>query len=139
MANQLYNNFKSRLFKGEIDLDDHDFKVGLLTSAYTPDIDTHVSWSDVSGNETTGSGYNAGGEALAGLSVTNDTAADKAVWDASNVTWNSATLNAYYAVIYDTSASDALVGLYDFGESKGSSDGDFTVNWDSSDGVVNGA
>lgn len=40
-------------------------KMGLLTSAYTPNLSTHVHWSDVSANETTGTGYVAGGAALA--------------------------------------------------------------------------
>ena len=39
-------------------------KMGLLTSSYTPSLTNHVFWSDVNANETSGTGYTAGGAAL---------------------------------------------------------------------------
>lgn len=40
-------------------------KMALLTSSYTPNLSTHVHLSDVNANETSGTGYTAGGVALA--------------------------------------------------------------------------
>lgn len=42
-------------------------KLALVTSAYSPDQDTHVFWSDVSTAElATGNGYTTGGNTIAG-------------------------------------------------------------------------
>lgn len=59
-----------RIMLGEIHLIAHTFSARLLTTAYTPNLDTHDDWADVSANEAAGTGYTAGGQALASKTVT---------------------------------------------------------------------
>ena len=74
----VYNEFKKELLKGLIDLDGHTLKMMLVTG-YTPNIDTHNGYSDVSSYEVSGTNYTAGGATLGSPAVTEDTANDKGV------------------------------------------------------------
>ena len=56
----IYNEFKEELLLGNIDMDGHTFKVMLVTG-YTPNIDSHNGYADVSAQEESGTGYTAGG------------------------------------------------------------------------------
>lgn len=48
-----------------------NFKIALVTSAWTPNNSTNEVWADVSANEiAAGNGYTAGGGALTGVSLT---------------------------------------------------------------------
>jgi len=138
MADQVYNSFKARIMNDEVgDLATDDLRVALLDSAYTPDIDNHATWGDVSANEVTGTGYTAGGEQLSGVSVTTDDTDDEGVIDANDVTWASSTIDAAYAVVYDSTSTDNdLVAVFDFGGEKSSSSGDFKIQWNS-EGLLN--
>lgn len=136
MANMVYNNFKEEVMEGTFDLINDTVKIALLSSGHTPDKDTHTAWSDVSGDEVSGTGYTTGGETLAGKAVSQDDTDDEGVFDANNVTWSSSSITAQYAVVYDTTASNKLICLIDFGSDQTSSNGDFTVQFDS-EGVVN--
>ena len=99
MANQIFNSFKRDVINGSIDLDTDTIKLMLVTSSYTPNIDTHTKRSDVT-NEVTGTGYTAGGVALANKTVTVNTTTDKGVFDADDVTISTATITARGAVLY---------------------------------------
>lgn len=137
MADVVYNGFKKHIMDGTIDLDTDTIKVALVTSSYTPDVDNHVYWSDVT-NEVTGTGYTAGGATLANPSVTQDNTNDKGVFDADDVTWSSSTITARGAVLYkDTGSASTspLICYFDFGSDKSSSNGDFTIQW-SADGII---
>lgn len=127
----VYNEFKSKIQDGTIDLDTDDIRVALLTSAYTPDIDTHHTWGDISANEVSGSNYTAGGEQLTTVVITTDDANDLSKFDADDVTWQTSTITAQYAVVYYSSGGTDtwLVSYYDFGEDKISENGDFKVQW----------
>ena len=130
----LYNEFKRALLAGEIDLDAHTIKVALVTG-YTPDTDAHTGWSDVSGDEVSGMGYSAGGEALANKAVSLESGDDRGKFDADDVTWSSLDAGTpSHAILYDDShASDALIGYIEI--STASNGGDYTLQW-SSDGIV---
>jgi len=134
----VYNWAKSDFLKGNIDLDT-SAKCALLTTAYTPDIDSHRYWSDVSAYEVAGTGYTAGGATLTNVSTTVDTANDRAYIDADDTSWSNATLsNLRYAVIYYPTgdpATSPLVGYINFGSTKSLTDGTFTIAWDSG-GVI---
>jgi len=110
----------------------------LLSSAYTPNQDSHDYLDDVVANEVTGTGYTAGGQALASKTVTYDAATNTTKFDAADVTWSSSSVTARYAVVYDdsgaTNASKALIAYYDFTTDRASSNGDFIVRW-GTDGV----
>jgi len=115
MADFFYDNFKEYIGDATIDLDGHTFKCGLLDDGHTPDV-THDDWADVSGDEVSGAGYTAGGATLANVTWTN--VGGTITFDADNPTWTSASFTARYGVIYDSSASDKLMRLFDFDENR---------------------
>lgn len=117
---------------GSIDLDTDDIKVMLVTSAYVPNIDTNTKRSDVT-NEVTGTGYTAGGQSLAGKTVTQDNTDDEGVFDANDVTWSASTITARGAVLYKSrggaASADELVCYFDFVTDFSSTAGNFTITW----------
>lgn len=135
MASVVVNNAKALLLNGGLDLDTDTIKCALLTSSYSPNIDTNVYWSDISANEVSGTGYSAGGAALSGKSVTVDNTGDKGVFDASDVTWGSSTITARFAALYkDTgvAGTSPIVCVFDFSTDKSSSSGNFIIQWNAS-------
>jgi hypothetical protein len=118
MASVIYNSFKYDNSTGAIDLDGDAFKMMLVTSTYTPNIDTHTKRSDIT-NEVTGTGYTAGGAALASIVVSNDLTNDRTKFASANVSWTTATITARGAVIYKSrggaATADELVCYLDFG------------------------
>jgi hypothetical protein len=140
MPSKLYGQFIQAAFNKEIDFDTDTIKVALLTNAYTPDQDAHNYFDDVVANEVSGAtGYTAGGNTLANKTVTYSAGTNTLVLDADDVTWASSTITARYAVVYDaspaTNATRPLIGYVDFGSDQSSSNGNFTITWDST-GIV---
>lgn len=139
MANVLYNSFKRDLMNGAIDLDTDTLKVMLVTSAYTPNIDSHTKRSDIT-NEVSGTGYSAGGATLANKTVSADNTDDEGVMDCDDITWTSSTITARGAVIYKSrggaSSADELIGYIDFGSDQVSSSGNFTITVNA-EGLIN--
>jgi hypothetical protein len=138
MASKLYGNFLLKALNKEVDFDTDTIKVALLTSSYTPNQDTHDYFNDVSTYEVSGTGYTAGGATLASKTATYDSGTNVIVLDAADVTWSSSTITARYAVVYDstgTSSTSALIGYVDFGSDQSSTNGNFTITWDST-GIV---
>ncbi len=76
---------------------------------------------------------------MANKTNTYNSATNVIVLDADDVTWASSTITARYAVIYNaTPATDAtrpLIGYVDFGSDQSSTNGNFTITWDST-GIV---
>jgi hypothetical protein len=135
MASKIYGSLVAKAFNKEVDWDSDTIKVALVSSAYTPNQDTHDYLDDVIANEVTGTGYTAGGQALASKTVTYDAANNVTVLDAADVTWAASTITARYAVVYDdagaTNAQKVLLGYVDFGSDQSSTNGNFTITWDS--------
>lgn len=127
-------------FNKEIDLvggTDAPF-VGLTTSAYTPNQDTHDYWNDVT-NEISGTGYTANGYAITGDDLTQAT--NVLTWDSSDdPSWTTATFTTRRAVYYDrTPATDAtrpLISWVDFGADEVVAAGTFTIVQNAS-GIAN--
>lgn len=138
MASKVYGNALKAAFNKEVDYDTDTIKVMLLTSAYTPNQDSHDYLDDVVANEVTGTGYTAGGAALASKTVTYDAATNTLKFDAADVTWASSSITARYAVVYDdspaTNATKPLLAYFDFTTDRASSNGDFIVRW-GTDGI----
>jgi hypothetical protein len=85
-----------------------------------------TDWATNVAAEITGTGYTAGGLALAGVSWT--TTADVTTLTCSNPQWTGATFTANQAVFYDSSASTIqLICFWDFGGSVSVTDGPFTL------------
>lgn len=138
MPSKLYGSFLVKALNKEVDYDTDTIKVALLTSSYTPDQDAHDYLNDVSTYEVSGTGYTAGGNTLASKTVTYDSANNVIVLDAADTTWASSTITARYAVVYDstgTASTSALIGYVDFGSDQSSTNGNFTITWDST-GIV---
>lgn len=139
MADVIYNSFKRDIMNGSIDLDTDTINVMLVTSAYTPDQDAHTKRSDIT-NEVAGTGYSAGGAALAGKSVTADNTDNEGVFDATDLTWAASTITARGAVLYKArggaSSADELICFFDFTTDRSSSAGDFTIQWNA-EGILN--
>ncbi|MEM4720574.1 MAG: hypothetical protein QXT73_00755 [Candidatus Methanomethylicaceae archaeon] len=142
MPSVVYNILKQKLMTGDVRLDgsgSQTFKVALVTSSYTPDIDNHTSWANIT-NEVSGAGYTSGGATLSGLTVFRDLTNDKGVFDANDVVWTNSTITARGAVIYRSDPSDPtqrwLVCYFDFTTDKSSSSGDFTIQWNAN-GILN--
>ena len=139
MPSKLYGNFLAKALNKEVDWDSDTIKVALVSSSYTPNQDTHDYFDDVSSYEVTGTGYTTGGQTLGSKTVTYDSANNVIILDAADTTWSSSTITARYAVIYDdsgaTAASKALIGYVDFSSDQSSTNGNFTITWDST-GIV---
>jgi len=137
MANLIYPAFKRSLGNGVFDLASDTLRLALLTSAHTPNAG-HAVYADVAGQEVSGTGYTAGGAALAGVSWTLSDAT--AVLDADDPSWTGATVTARYAAVYADKTVGELTGplvcLLDFGEEKGVTSGTFTVQFDAGGVVV---
>jgi len=132
MANTIYNRFKANLFNGECDLEADTIKVALMDNSHTATA-THNTWSQVSANEISGTGYTANGQDLAGKSVTQ---AATTTWDGTDTAWTSATFTAYHIVLYDdTLASDDLICSFDLGGAQAVSGATFTIQWNAG-GIV---
>lgn len=134
MASKLYGSVVAKAFNKEIDLDSDVIKVALLTSAYTPNQDTHDYFDDVVANEVTGTGYTAGGVTLGNKTVNYNPATNEFIFDADDAIWAASTITARYAVIYDatpgTNATKPLIGYVDFTSDQSSTNGNFTITWD---------
>jgi hypothetical protein len=124
------NSFKTELLGGVHDLDSHSLKLALIkaspTGTYNKDT---TNYSDVTGNsdEASGTGYTATGAAITGPSIS--LSGDTAIVDFTDVVFTSATISADGCIIYNTSASNKAIAVIDFGGTKTSTNGDFTVEF----------
>ena len=122
MASQVANNWKETSAYGTHNFNSDAFKIILMEPGFSFDRANHEIYADVSAFELpTAYGYTAGGQALAGVAITND-----AVLAAAIVSWNNASwviaggdLQASGAIIYDDTIAapdiDPIVGFIDFG------------------------
>jgi hypothetical protein len=102
----------------------HTYKIALYTSAATLGATT-TAYSAT--NETSGTGYTAGGTALVGFSSSMDTGVGFITFTTSP-SWAAASFTANGAVIYNTSGSQAIAVLA-FGQDYTATNGTFTVNF----------
>lgn len=128
---------------GGIDLDSDTIVCVLLSASYTPDRTAHSTWADVSAYEIAGTGYTAGGVALANKAMTHSAGTGK--WDADDVTWATATITTKYAVLVRRAGGSLVSGdlliAYEDLNTDGVSDtvssiaGPFTVTWNAA-GII---
>jgi hypothetical protein len=131
MASGIYSRFKANLMNKEVDLEADTIKVALYNNSHTFTA-TDTAYTTTNELATAGN-YTQGGAALAGKAVT-EGATTK--WDATDLSWSSATFTAYYAVIYDdTLVGNDLICCIDFGGAKTVTSGTFTLQW-SVDGII---
>ena len=102
---------------------------------------------DIRSHEISATGYSADGVTLSSKSATYTGASNKSVLDAADPAWTGATFTVgsgaprYCAVWKDTGGADStcpLLGYGDFGSEVGVTAGTFTVQFDSTNGVLLG-
>ena len=105
--------------------------VALLGSGYTPNIDTHLRYSDVVAQEIAGAGYVAGGSQIAGRSTSYDAAANEYNLLGNDLSWGpGATFAVRYGVVYEMTSTDKwLWALLDFGAVINVNNGVFLIDW----------
>lgn len=131
MASVFYNNYFEELGKGNINYTSGTYKLMLVTTSYTPDVDNHAFRSDVTG-EASGTGYTAGGQTVDSVTITQDNTNNRAVVDFADEVFSGVTVtNVDGAILYkDTgvAATSPLIAYFDFTEGAQSTvGGAFTV------------
>lgn len=139
MASFIANTYKQKLFDNTTKIAVTDtWKLALTTSSYTPNQDSHDFFDDVT-NEISGSGYTAGGATVANVTLTLDTANDRVVIDADDVTWSNSTIQgARYGILYKSTGvagTSPLIAIIDFGSDRNSSLTNFVVQWNAA-GII---
>ena len=137
-GNYMCTSFKNELLYGVHDFDastGDTFNIALYTSSATLDAST-TAYSGT--NETSGTGYSAGGQALTNVNPT--TSGTTAFTDFADETFSTATITARGALIYNTtpntgslSVTNPAVVVLDFGGDKTSTAGDFTIVFPTAD------
>lgn len=137
----LHNPFKLALFNGGVNLaNGQDVLKAILVSGYTPDIDNDAGYADVSADEYgAGSGYTVGGETLTSQATSQDSANDRAKFDADNVVWSGlgplSPATPSHMILYDdTHGSDLNILNFELGTTA-TNGGDYTVAWHA-DGII---
>ena len=127
MANVIPFSFRSELLSGTHNFASggNTFKLALYTA--NPYTTASTAYSSGSANQVSASGtnYSTGGNTLTSQSVTISSATSYV--DFADSTWSSATFTAAFGVIYNSSASDKLVVVLDFGGDKTCTNGTFKV------------
>jgi len=127
MANIVPDSFKQELFTAVHNfstVSGNTFKLALYTTV------TGFSASTtnyITTNETSGTGYSASGTTLVNSTVT--VAQNVSFISFNNATFSTATLTASCCLIYNTTQSSKAVVVLDFGGSKTSTNGDFTIQF----------
>jgi hypothetical protein len=127
-------SFKVELFKGLHDLQNgaDTLKIALLKSQ-SAGSGTYgaatTNYSTVTGNsdETSGTGYSAGGNTLTNVTPVADSTT--AICDFADTTWSSASFTTCGAVIYNTNNSNSAVAVLSFGGDQTVSSGDFQIQF----------
>lgn len=118
------NSFKEELLKGIHDFTTDTFKAALYTNSATLGPSTTVYTTS---NEASGGGYTAGGNTLTGVSVS--LSQGVAYVDFSDTTWAASSFSARAALIYNSSKANRAVAVYEFGEVKTVSSGNFQLQF----------
>jgi len=107
------------------------FKIALIKASPTGDYGAATTnYSNLTGasDETSGTGYTAGGVAL--TNVTPTSSSTTAFTDFSNdPTWTSASFSADGALVYNTSSSNRSVCVLTFGGTKTVTSGSFVIQF----------
>jgi hypothetical protein len=127
MANIVPDSFKQELFLATHNFSTtagNTFKLALYTTV------TGFSASTtnyITTNEASGTGYSAGGTTLVNSTVT--VAQNVSFVSFNNATFSTATLTASCCLIYNSTQTNKAVVVLDFGGSKTSTNGDFTIQF----------
>ena len=127
-------SFKSELLGGTHDLDTHTLKLALIKASPSGTYGAATTnYSNVTGNsdEASGTNYSAGGQNLDGAAIS--VSGTTAIVDFTDEVFSSATISADGCIIYNSSASNKAICVIDFGGTKTSTNGDFTIQFPTAD------
>jgi len=127
-------SFKEELLGGVHDLDTDTLKVALIKETPTGTYDTNTAnYTDVTGNsdEAVGTGYTAGGQDLDSVTISLD--GTTAIIDIADETFSTVTVSADGCIIYNSSQGNKAIAVFDFGGTKSSTNGDFTIVFPTAD------
>ena len=132
-----YNTFIDELSKSGHNLQTAVFKVALTNTAPTAATDT-VWNTTVAPAPAAANGYSAGGNTITTSSAATTSGTFKLVLADSTFTASGGPIGPFrYAIIYNSSASNKVVGYYDYGSSITPADTEtFTVDFDAANGVL---
>jgi len=127
-------SFKVELLKGLHDFSNGAdvFKIALLKAAASGSGTygaASTNYSNITGNtdETSGTGYTAGGNTLTNVTPTADSTT--AITDFSDTTWSAASFTSSGAMIYNTTNSNSACAVLSFGGDQTVSSGDFVIQF----------
>jgi len=131
-----YNTFIDELSKGGHNLQTAVFKAALTNTAPTAATDT-VWNTTVAPAPAAANGYTAGGNTLTTSSASTSSGTFKLVLADSTFTASGGQIGPFrYVILYNSSASNKVVGYYDYGSSVTLNDTEtFTVDFDGTNGV----
>jgi hypothetical protein len=130
-------NFLCTSFKVELLVGTHNFTTGTGDTYKLALYDNSAAFTAATTaytvtNEVSGTGYSAGGGTL--TNVTPTSSGTTAFIDFADLTFSTATITAYGALIYNSSAAgNPAVCILDFGGAKTSTAGDFTIVFPTAD------
>lgn len=128
------NSFKQELLGGTHDLDTNTIKLALIKDSPTGTYNASTTnYSDVTGNsdETTGTGYTAGGQTLDGASIS--LSGSTAIVDFTDEVFSDVTCSADGCIIYNSSQSNKAIAVIDFGGTVSATAGDLTIEFPTAD------
>ena len=128
------SSFKQELLGGVHDLDTHTLKIALIKSGMSGTYGAATAnYSDVTGNsdEATGTNYSAGGQNLDGAAIS--LSGTTAIVDFTDEVFSNLTLSARGCIIYNSSASNKAIAVFDFGGTVSATSGDFTIVFPTAD------
>jgi hypothetical protein len=105
--------------------------VAMYTNSLTPNYSTDTAYTSApyTSNEVTGTGYSAGGSALASKTITESPTGTIMV-DAADIAWTTSTIaNARGALVYDITVSNKALCFVNFGADYSTTAGTFTIQW----------
>lgn len=130
-------SFKVELLKALHNFDNpsgHAFKLALFAAAASVSGSfgaATTNYSQMSTDETSGTNYTAGGNAL--TSVTATSSGTTGFTDFADLTFSTVTITSSGALIYNTSSSNRAVCVLNFGGDRSATAGDFVIQFPTAD------
>ena len=131
MANIIPDAFKSELLSGTHDFSSggNTFKIALYVTTLGPPYTTSSTvYSTDNEVSSAGTGYATGGQTLDSQAVSVP-GSNTAIVDFANEVFSSVTLTSLGAAIYNSTNSNKLCLVIDFGGAKVATSGDFTIQF----------